>query len=229
MSWSRSPPPRRSSAESSPSATWSTTPTARRSPPPAAAPRVPSTPSGTCATCRPTPRSTGARTRAPSSKRSNPPSSPHRCRGGCVVSGRGRRVTREHVFGTAGLRIRLVGVVVAAWLALGTLGAQGADASGPGYFSPTGSMSTGRAFPAMAPLPDGRVLVVGGTYSDGNTSATDLSSAEIFDPATNSFSSAGIGSMTVPRSAAVAAPLPDGRVLVAGGVYYDGSLPVNFL
>ena len=36
-------------------------------------------------------------------------------------------------------------------------------------------------------------------------------------PATNTFSSAGIGSMTVPRREAAAAPLPDGRVLLAGG------------
>jgi Ca2+-binding RTX toxin-like protein len=121
-------------------------------------------------------------------------------------------------------RSRLAGVVVAAWLALGALGAQSAIATGPGYFSPTGSMSVGRASSAMAPLPDGRVLVVGGTNFDGGTSATELSSAEIFDPATNSFSSAGIGSMTVPRVGAVAAALPDGRVLVAGGYDHDGIL-----
>jgi Ca2+-binding RTX toxin-like protein len=76
-----------------------------------------------------------------------------------------------------------------------------------------GSMSVPRGNPAAAPLPDGRVLVAGGrAYNVG-----ELSSAEVFDPATNSFSSAGIGSMSVPRSGAVAAPLPDGRVLVAGG------------
>ena len=128
----------------------------------------------------------------------------------------------------ADLRIRLAGVVAAAWLVLAALGAESASATGPGYFSPTGSMSIGRALPAMAPLPDGRVLVVGGTYSDG-MSATDLSSAEVFDPATNSFTSTAIGSMTVPRTGAVAAPLPDGRVLVAGGSYYDGSYPPPFL
>src|SRR5262249_57318968 len=44
-----------------------------------------------------------------------------------------------------------------------------------------------------------------------------LDSAEVFNPSTNSFSSAGIGSMSVPRDAGVAAPLPGGRVLVAGG------------
>jgi Ca2+-binding RTX toxin-like protein len=84
-----------------------------------------------------------------------------------------------------------------------------------------GSMSVPLISPAAAPLPDGRVLVAGG--STGGRGPIHLSSAEVFDPATNTFSSAGIGSMSVPRTAAAAAPLPDGRVLVAGGLYYDGT------
>ena len=84
-----------------------------------------------------------------------------------------------------------------------------------------GSMSVPREGAVAAPLPDGRVLVAGGFYYGGAIYACYLSRAEAFDPATNTFSSAGIGSMTVPRSRAVAAPLPDGRVLVAGGVIYD--------
>jgi Ca2+-binding RTX toxin-like protein len=83
-----------------------------------------------------------------------------------------------------------------------------------------GSLSTPGVAAAAAPLPDGRVLVVGGSTSG----AGPVSSAEVFDPATNSFSSAGIGSMSAPR--AVAAPLPDGRVLVAGGGYFDASAEV---
>jgi Kelch motif protein/galactose oxidase-like protein len=80
-----------------------------------------------------------------------------------------------------------------------------------------GSMSTPRDCPAAAPLRDGRVLIVGG-YTDSST----LSSAELFDPTSNTFSSAGIGSMSTPRGEPIAAPLPDGRVLVAGGYYYNG-------
>lgn len=75
-----------------------------------------------------------------------------------------------------------------------------------------GSMSVPRRDAAAAPLPDGRVLVVGGCCG-----ASTSSSAEVFNPATNTFSSAGIGSTSEPRNGAVAAPLPDGRVLVAGG------------
>ena len=83
-----------------------------------------------------------------------------------------------------------------------------------GNFSSVGPMGTARAWGMAAPLPGGRVLVAGGFSGSGTPIRA---SAEIFDVATNSFSSAGIGSMTVPRYGAVAAPLPGGRVLIAGG------------
>jgi Ca2+-binding RTX toxin-like protein len=89
-----------------------------------------------------------------------------------------------------------------------------------------GSMSTGRIEAVAAPLPDGRVLVAGGCCS--SAPPYWLSSAEVFDPNTNSFSSAGIGSMSREREGAVAAPLPDGRVLVAGGndtAFDENSVP----
>jgi hypothetical protein len=63
------------------------------------------------------------------------------------------------------------------------------------------------------------VLVSGGVYIEGPGGY--LASAEVFNPTTNTFSSAGIGAMSTARTGAAAAPLPDGRVLVAGG--YDGS------
>jgi hypothetical protein len=84
-------------------------------------------------------------------------------------------------------------------------------------FSAVGPMTMERNSPAAAPLPDGRVLVVG-----GNNGVTYTNSAEIFDPKTNTFSSAGVGTMTDGRLAPVAAPLPDGRVLVAGGNNLSG-------
>jgi hypothetical protein len=88
-------------------------------------------------------------------------------------------------------------------------------------FSSTGigAMVKARRAPAAAPLPDGRILIAGG--SNGDFGENYLASAEVFDPSTNSFSLAGIGAMGTARTGAVAAPLPDGRVLVAGG--YDGS------
>src|SRR3954452_68728 len=106
-------------------------------------------------------------------------------------------------------------------LALGLLGPPTALGAGAGSFGPTGSMGTARYAAVAAPLKDGRVLVAGGYYDDGGGDHY-LASAEIFNPATDSFSSAGIGPMGAPRRGAVAAPLPDGRVLVAGGSYNDG-------
>jgi Ca2+-binding RTX toxin-like protein len=98
-----------------------------------------------------------------------------------------------------------------------------------GSFSPTGSMTVPRSGAVAAPLPDGRVLIAGGSYcvrsTFGPPQCQYYSSAEVFNPATGGFSSAGIGSMSQPRILAVAAPLPDGRVLVAGGNigdYYNG-------
>jgi Galactose oxidase, central domain len=132
------------------------------------------------------------------------------------------------------LRIRVAALAVAAWLVIAALGAQSASALATGSFSATGSMTEGRAGAVAAPLPDGRVLVAGGTYYDGFLNCPDLycpqihitrQSAEIFDPATASFSPTG--SMTVPRTGAVAAPLPDGRVLVAGGTNDDGGGSVD--
>jgi Kelch motif protein len=106
-------------------------------------------------------------------------------------------------------------------LALGLLAPQAALGAGAGNFGPTGSMGTARYAAVAAPLPDGRVLVAGGYNDDGG--GHYLASAEVFNPATGAFSSAGVGAMSTPRRGAVAAPLPDGRVLVAGGSYDDGT------
>lgn len=65
-------------------------------------------------------------------------------------------------------------------------------------------------------LPDGRVLIVGGfsVAADG-APAQAVATTEIYDPATNSWSSTG--SLTLARSGHTATVLPDGRVLVVGG------------
>jgi hypothetical protein len=88
-----------------------------------------------------------------------------------------------------------------------------------GTFKATGSMAVSRMDPTAAPLPDGRVLVVGGQIWGG--AGTPLASAEIYDPASGEFTATG--SMAAARIGAMAAPLPDGSVLVAGG-YGEGSL-----
>ncbi|HXE89903.1 MAG TPA: PKD domain-containing protein [Terriglobales bacterium] len=63
-------------------------------------------------------------------------------------------------------------------------------------------------------LADGRILLAGGENSSG-----PLSSLELYDPASNSFASAG--TLSAARKSHGAARLPDGRVLIIGGS--DGS------
>ena len=63
-------------------------------------------------------------------------------------------------------------------------------------------------------LADGRVLVAGG-FTPGSFH-TPLKTAEVYDPQRDSWSI--VGAMEVARAVHAAALLPDGRVLVAGGV-----------
>ena len=74
-------------------------------------------------------------------------------------------------------------------------------------------------------MPDGRVLVVGGltvTPQDGGLFPSQLTRAEIYDPAADRWS------MTAPMGAhrlgQIATLLPDGRVLVAGGQDDSGTM-----
>jgi len=99
-----------------------------------------------------------------------------------------------------------------------------------GIFSPTGPMGTPRESHTATLLADGRVLVAGGStmesqpaslpvtlasYRTAATSANVLSSAELYDPVTGSFSPTG--SMSQFRDRFSATLLQDGRVLVVGG------------
>ncbi len=93
-----------------------------------------------------------------------------------------------------------------------------------GAFSATGSMITARFSHAAALLPDGQVLVAGGSLGP-QPFISPLASAELYDPATGAFSATG--SMTTPRSfvvQAMATLLLNGKVLVAGGVDVSGQL-----
>ena len=82
-----------------------------------------------------------------------------------------------------------------------------------GTWSLTGSMNTSRLFPTITMLPGGKVLVVGGFTGDTLCCAT--ATAELYDPASGTFSYTG--SMTPARRTHAQALLSDGRVLVAGG------------
>jgi hypothetical protein len=86
-----------------------------------------------------------------------------------------------------------------------------------GNFSRTADMETVRASHTAALLLDGRVLIAGGSAfaTDGDVCAT-LNSAELFDPASGTFSPTG--DMTAFRFGHTATTLKDGKVLIAGGV-----------
>jgi len=81
----------------------------------------------------------------------------------------------------------------------------------------TGAMQYARRQMNATLLPDGKVLVTGGTSSPGFNDATNsVLEAEIWDPATGQWTA--MASMQVPRLYhSTAVLLPDGRVLSAGG------------
>ena len=101
----------------------------------------------------------------------------------------------------------VVAGTLAAWVGSSPLLRPSPIPADHGVFTPTGSMAMGRAGATATMLLDGRVLVVGGTAS---------TIAEIWDPATNTFSPAGTMSDRG-RDFHSATRLLDGRVLIAGG------------
>jgi hypothetical protein len=88
-------------------------------------------------------------------------------------------------------------------------------------WSSAGNMIVGREEHTATLLPNGKVLVVGGTIPDGHGSQFSQASAEIYDPAANKWSSAG--SMKDARQDHTATLLPDGKVLVVGGLLWGSS------
>jgi hypothetical protein len=73
------------------------------------------------------------------------------------------------------------------------------------------TMDAGRGFFTATPLPNGKILIAGGTNAAGVPQRT----AEYYDPATGLFSPAG--TMLQPRAGHSATLLPSGAVLLAGG------------
>ncbi len=84
-----------------------------------------------------------------------------------------------------------------------------------GQWRRTMSLHTARAYAVSALLPDGRVLIAGGATADKNYNTT-LASAELYDERAGRWTTTG--SLYQARQDAVSAVLPNGDVLVAGGV-----------
>ncbi|HYE75384.1 MAG TPA: kelch repeat-containing protein, partial [Blastocatellia bacterium] len=82
-------------------------------------------------------------------------------------------------------------------------------------FVVTGSMSVLRYKHSAAMLPDGRVLVMGG--SDARMWSGRYASAEIYDPATGKFTAAANLNTARYKIRDAVVTLPNGRILIAGG------------
>ena len=108
------------------------------------------------------------------------------------------------------------GQVLVAGGGVGSAATSSAELYNPatGTFSPTGSMTTAREDFTATLLNNGQVLVAGG---EGCISfgCTAFSSAELYNPATGTWTPTG--SMSGARAFDTATLLPNGQVLVAGG------------
>ncbi|HLM46050.1 MAG TPA: kelch repeat-containing protein, partial [Myxococcaceae bacterium] len=85
-------------------------------------------------------------------------------------------------------------------------------------WSYTGGLNTARAFHTMTLLPNGKVLVTGGSDASDRL----ITSAELYDPATGKWTAAA--AMGTGRASHTATLLPNGKVLVAGGSGLDVAL-----
>src|SRR5215470_10027236 len=85
-------------------------------------------------------------------------------------------------------------------------------AQSTGTFTPTGNMNVPRYGHTATLLTNGKVLFAGGSSTAGTWQP--LSSAELYDPATGTFTPTG--DMTWPQLGHAATLLPDGKVLIVG-------------
>src|SRR5579875_1043738 len=87
-------------------------------------------------------------------------------------------------------------------------------------------MAVARTGASAALLPDGEVLIVGGTAAKYGEEREFLASAELFNPATDTFKPLG-AKLNTARAFAATAVLPGGEVLIAGGVGSEGALKTS--
>jgi hypothetical protein len=88
-----------------------------------------------------------------------------------------------------------------------------------GTWAATGSLATARNGQTATLLPNGKVLVAAGNAAGPNANDTPLASAELYDPASGTWTATG--SLATARDVHTATLLPNGKVVVAGG--FNGS------
>ena len=91
--------------------------------------------------------------------------------------------------------------------------------SATGQFTPAHDMPEGRSDALVALLPNGNVIVIGGY---GGSSSGTLSSAIIFNPTTDTWSSVASQMQIGHGQGATLVTLSDGRIMVAGGWLVSG-------
>jgi hypothetical protein len=90
-----------------------------------------------------------------------------------------------------------------------------------GSFRATGTMTSARDEHTATLLSNGKVLLIGGYGPDALGHIAIFSSAELYDPQTGSFTTTN--NMNTARRLHTATRLPDGRVLLAGGLDATGT------
>ena len=123
------------------------------------------------------------------------------------------RKLSNHIYRLLCLILALVGLLSGATLALGPARRASAQVVGPSW-SLTGSLNTARHNHTATLLANGKVLVAGG-MPDRLGPFTYLNTAELYDPATGTWSYTG--NLNTGRSSHTATLLASGQVLVTGG------------
>ncbi len=90
-------------------------------------------------------------------------------------------------------------------------------------FSATGNMTLARNWHTSTLLPGGKVLITGGYYSDGTYHYLD--NADLYDPVSGLFGA--VGTMVSARGFHKATLLPDGTMLLTGGITDASSTTLN--
>jgi hypothetical protein len=114
--------------------------------------------------------------------------------------------------------IRTAGAAICMTCPDGGVGSPDASLTPQGIFTPTGSMTVARFQHTATLLPNGKVLIAGGQFTDpmGEMALIyDTGAAELYDPTAGTFTATG--GMNAARFGHSATLLPSGKVLIAGG------------